>query len=147
MHAWSTVFKWRKKLNLPPKQEVESVIHQHACLQYTNVTTPISLAETEGIQFLCHWWHQLTFFFSFKALSPISLIVSKWLWYVDAFDCAPKTIIQSSDLPSFACIFFIYKTSIRSISIPKFIMECKWMKKVKCFKIYLEHFKHYISTI
>lgn len=47
MHPGSTAFKWHKKLNPPPRQEVESFIHQHSRLQDPNVAVFISLAETE----------------------------------------------------------------------------------------------------
>lgn len=83
MYPWSTAFKWHKKLDLPPRQEVESFIHRHVCLQYPNVATLISLVETEGIpkKALCvpDSVTSTDIIFLFKKLSPISPTVGKWL--------------------------------------------------------------------
>lgn len=81
MHPPSTAFKWHKKLNPPPRQEVESFIRQHSHSQDPNVAVFISLAETEGFPetALCVSDSMIANGISFlcRELFPISPTVSK----------------------------------------------------------------------
>ena len=99
-------FKCHRKLNLLPRQEVKSSIHQHTCLQYPNAVSLISLVETDAIlgKAPCVSDSVISidnFFFFQETVSNLS----RCFQVIATTDCAPKTTIQSSHLPAFAYIF------------------------------------------
>lgn len=107
MHL-STAFRWHKKLNLPPRQQEESFVHQHACLYYPNVAVLISLAESKGIpkKALCPWQNDKCHFFSL--LGKVSNLSHCFqVTGICSHIClCPKTYeFRANILPSFAWMF------------------------------------------
>ena len=108
-------FKCHRKLNLLPRQEVKSSIHQHTCLQYPNAISLISLVETDAIlgKAPCVSDSVISidnfFFLSINSLQSLPLFPSNchnWL--------CPQNNNSEQSLTCFCLYFLIYKTGIIS---------------------------------